>query len=145
MAAMSQVCETTIVVAASHADAIALSVECDSWRNDHVEVSRIDQDAAHGFPDTELISFELRVRCHFAKRHFGAGAQNRDKNALVCAPTSFDDVSRIDFVMHRQETRKRLACIPGARCAHAIANNFGRTGAFVGRHVASSIERTLAE
>ena len=142
---MSQVCKTTIVVTAAHADTIALSVECDSRRNDDIELSRVYEKPAHGFPDSKLISFELGIRCHFAKCHFGTGAQNRDENALVCAPASFDDFSRIDFIVHRQEARDRFARVPGASCAYAIADYFGRKGALVRRHVAASVEGALAK
>ena len=145
MATMSQVCETTIVVTAAHADTIAVSVECDSRGDDNVEVPRIHEETAHGFPYAELISFELGVRRHFAKRHFGAGAQNRDENALVCAPTSFDDFSCIDFIVHWEETSDRFTRVPGACCAHAITNDVGRAGAFVRRHVATRIEGALAK
>ena len=145
MATMSQVCETAVVISAAHADTIAVSVESDSRCNDHVEVSRVDEETAHGFPDTELISFELGIRRHFAKCHFCAGAQNRDENALVCAPTSFDDFSSIHFIVHRQEARDCFARIPGVRCAHAITNDVGRAGALVRRHITARVEGALAK
>ena len=142
---MSKMGETTIVIRASHADAIAVLVECNSRRYYHVELSRIDEEATHRFPNAKLILFQFRVRSHFAKCHFGARAQNRYENALVCPPASLDDFSCIDFVMHWQETRYRVARIPGSSRANAIANDFGCALTILCRHIAAGAQGASAE
>mgnify|MGYP001814069315 CR=1 FL=1 len=120
---MSQVRETTIVVSAAHADAVIVLIEGNRRRNDNVEPAGVDDETANRLPDAELISFQLSVTRHFAKRHSCAGAQNRHENALVCAPASFDDFACIDFVTHRQEAGDGFAGIPRVCRADTITNN----------------------
>jgi len=145
VASMPKMGKTTIVVTATHANTIVFIVESDSRSNDNVKGTSVGQEAAYGFPNTELVSFELGFGRHFAKCHFGAGAQNGDKNALFCAPTAFDDFSSIDLVLHRQETCDRVADVPGAGGEHALADDVGCMCAFVRGHVAASAQGTLAQ
>ena len=106
--AMSQERKTPIVIRTAHADSIAFVVKNNGWRDDHIELVRVDQEATRGLPDAEAILFEFGVGSDFAKHHLRRTAQNRNENALVCAPCASDDFSRIDFVVHRQVTADGL-------------------------------------
>ena len=142
---MAQMGKAAVVISAAHTDAIAIPVECHGRGDDQIKMSRVDKKATYRFPDAKLISFEFRFGSHFAKRHSGARAQNRDENALVCAPTFFNDFACIYFVMHRYEACHRVACVPGRSCANAIANSFGCADAFFCGHVSAGAQGALAK
>ena len=104
MPAVAQKGKATIVVTAAHADAIVVRVESDSRRYDDVESFWFAKYTSNRLPDSEPVALEFRVGLDFAKQHFCAAAQNRHENALICAPGALDDFTRIDLVVHGQET-----------------------------------------
>ncbi|MCG8370650.1 MAG: hypothetical protein MJA32_09090 [Proteobacteria bacterium] len=115
--------EAAVVVTAPHSYAIALCVECDGRRNDHVERPRLDENSSDRLQDAERIPLEFRVGPDFAKRHLRRAAQNGNENALVCAPGALDDCTCIHFVLHRKETPDLPACRKLAGFDEARAND----------------------
>ena len=102
--AMFQKRKTSVVVSAAHAYPVPVLVECDRRCNDEFEFLRSEQKAACWLPGTKAVLLKFRIWENFAKDHFGPIAQNRDENALVCAPGTLDNFTCIDFVVHRQVT-----------------------------------------
>jgi len=135
--AMPQKGKTPIEIATAHADPMSVFIERDRRCNDQVEFSRRYQDPANGFPYTVSVLLEFSFRRCFAKEHFALGAQNRNKNALVCAPRGFDDVTCVDFVDHRQVTTDRVACIKLSGRDHSFTDNTGSCFALWAGHIAS--------
>ena len=138
---MSKVRETSIIVGASHADSIAVAVENNGRRYNNIQLSRVNQESACRFPDTESVLFELGLGRDLAEHHLRRSAQNRNKNALVCAPSARNDFSRIDLVVHRQVAADRLARVILREFANALTDNFRCCSAFRVRQIAPLPER----
>src|SRR5210317_1124995 len=102
---------------------MSVLVECNCWGDDEIEMSRFDQYAPCRCPDSEVSSFKLSAGCDFAKQHFCTPAQNRHENALVCAPRSLDDFTRIYFIVHRQVTADGIAGVELTGLNDSLANN----------------------
>jgi len=106
---LPQKSETAIVITAAHADSIVVLIESDHRSDDKIEHSWINQNASSWFPNTKAAARQFGLRSDRTKRHLRLAAQNRNENALVCAPGTFDDFACIYLVLHRQEARYRLA------------------------------------
>lgn len=109
VSAMPEKRETAVVITATHADSVSITVECDGRCNGDVEFLWRDQKAPSWLPNTEVVLLKFRFRTNFAEEHLMVVAQNWNKNALVCAPCGFNDRARVDFVMHRQVTTDERA------------------------------------
>ena len=59
------------------------------------------------------------------------------KNALVCAPTAFNDQLRIDFIIHWQVASDQSGRQKFSRIYYSAANYFGRCDAIIDVHFSS--------
>src|SRR5210317_1202041 len=134
---MPQKGKTPIEIATAHADAMSFLIEYDGRCNDEVEFLRCYQNPANGLPYAERVLLEFRFGQCFAEEHFALAAQNRNKNALVCAPRCFDDVARVYFVDHWQVTTDRGARVKLTRRDHSFTNSFGGGSALFTIHIAT--------
>ena len=88
---VSQKRETAIEEAGAHADAMTVIVEGDRRCDDEIEIFGCNDSPARRLPDAESILFQFGIRVDLAKQHLRTAAQNRHKNALVCAPRALND------------------------------------------------------
>jgi hypothetical protein len=142
---VSQERKAPIEIAATHADSMATLVKRNGRCDDEVEFSRGKQKAVRGLPYAESVLLELCFGKDFAEEHLAPAAQNGNKNALVCAPCGFDDVSRIYFVTHGQVTAKHGARVEFPRFDDTFADQVGGSCALVMTHVAAGAQRILAK
>ncbi len=115
---MTQECKTAIEIPCAHTDTMVVFVESNGRRNNKIEFLRPDKQTARWLPDAQAILFKFGVRSYFAEQHLCAAAQNRNENALICAPCTLNDLARVDFVVHRQVRAEQLA-----RCKFARVND----------------------
>lgn len=116
--------ETAIVITTPHADTIAIVVESNGRRYHDIENFRVEQESAYRFPDAEMVLLQFGIRRDLTEHHLRLTAQNRNEDALVCAPRALDDLARIDFIVHRQEAADRLAREKLGEFADSLADDF---------------------
>jgi hypothetical protein len=138
---MPQERKASVVIAATHSNSMIQFVECDRRSDDQLQRSRRDDVARNRFPKSHSVADQGCFRSYLAEKHFAGFARNWGKNALFCAPRALDDLSRIDFVGHRQVTRDECSRTKFARVSDLVANFFGRTCTIVNGHFAPSRER----
>jgi len=98
---VSTTCEErkrAIEVAAAHTNAVHSRVEYDEGSDDNVEFARIDQCSRYGFPETEIVSREVRSRQCFSEKHSTMRSGYRQEYPLFCAPCALDNCTCIYLV-----------------------------------------------
>lgn len=106
---MSQVRKRRVVVAASHADSMAGSVECNERCNDEVEFSGRNALTGNRLPEPECAPDEARFALDGDERQLPASARHRSIDRLTCTPRAIEDHARIDFIAHRDVAGDRAA------------------------------------
>ena len=106
---MPQEGKTTVKISGTHADTMISFIECNRWRDNKIEFLGRNKQASRWLPDSEAILFEFGFRGDFTKKHLCTAAQNRDENALICAPRALNDFACIYFVMHWQIRANQFA------------------------------------
>ena len=102
MLPMSEECETSIEIAAAHADAISIVVEGGQRSDDDIELLWCDARRRYGLPQSVTIALEPRIGRQFVKVHLAVSIDDGCKNALLCAPRARDDRPRVDLIPRRQ-------------------------------------------
>ena len=127
-------CKSAIEVTATHADAVLLSIECNERSDDDVQLARIYKRPRDGFPETEVVSREVRSRQCLAKKHAAMRGGYGEENALFCAPGALDNCTCIYLVPGRQVTRDRRAAEKVAAVEEPVRDSPRRPGTLRRRH-----------
>ena len=99
---MFQVTETSIVIAASHADATARIVENHDRCDDQIEGEQPSEFVRIRLPDAVVVEGQNRVRARFREAHRIRSPEDRQKNSFIGVPCARDYGSRIDFIPGRE-------------------------------------------
>ena len=98
---MFQIPETTVVIAAAHADAMTGIVKNHDRCDDEIEALQWHDVIRLRLPDAVTIDGQIRVGVRFAEAHRVRPADDRQENFLAGVPRVRNDRPRINFVPGR--------------------------------------------